>query len=258
MKPWKRPRQRPPNPRRLRSPPISAPNADAARYRRTCHAGEVIHDLSEEEKICPHDGARLEAMGEDISEQLDIIPARMEVIRHIRRKYACPCCERQVRTAALPPQPIPQSIASPGLLAYVATAKYVDALPLYRQEVMFQRLGADLPRATFANWMIQCGQLIQPLINLMRDQLLAGPLIQMDETRVQVLKEPEDRPAQSQSWMWVSRGGPPGHPLILYDYHASRGMAAPLALLEGYQGVLQTDGYRVYRQFGDREGVIHR
>ena len=218
---------------------------------------EVIHDLSEEEKICPHDGARLEAMGEDISEQLDIIPARMEVIRHIRRKYACPCCERQVRTAALPPQPIPQSIASPGLLAYVATAKYVDALPLYRQEVMFQRLGADLPRATFANWMIQCGQLIQPLINLMRDQLLAGPLIQMDETRVQVLKEPEDRPAQSPSWMWVSRGGPPGHPLILYDYHASRGMAAPLALLEGYQGVLQTDGYRVYRQFGDREGMVH-
>ena len=172
--------------------------------------------------------------------------------------YACPCCERQVRTAALPPQPIPQSIASPGLLAYVATAKYVDALPLYRQEVMFQRLGADLPRATFANWMIQCGQLIQPLINLMRDQLLAGPLIQMDEIRVQVLKEPEDRPAQSPSWMWVSRGGPPGHPLILYDYHASRGMAAPLALLEGYQGVLQTDGYRVYRQFGDREGMVHR
>ena len=218
---------------------------------------DVLHDLSEEEKICPHDGARLEPLGEDISEQLDIIPARMEVIRHIRRKYACPCCERQVRTAPLPPQPIPKSIASPGLLAYVATAKYVDALPLYRQEVMFQRLGADLPRATFANWMVQCGQLIQPLINLMRDQLLAGPLIQMDETRVQVLKEPEDRPAQAQSWMWVSRGGPLDHPLILYDYHASRGVAAPLALLEGYQGVLQTDGYRVYRQIGEREGIVH-
>jgi transposase len=135
---------------------------------------DVIHDLNDEEKVCPNDGSTLELIGEDSSGQLDIVPAKVQVIRHIRRKYACPCCEQQVKTAPLPPQPIPKSIASPGMLAHVATSKYVDALPLYRQETIFQRLGVDIPRATFANWMIQCGQLIQPLINLMREQLLAG------------------------------------------------------------------------------------
>jgi len=217
---------------------------------------DVIHDLSDEEKVCPNDGSPLELMGEDSSEQLDIVPARVQVIRHIRRKYACPCCEQQVKTAPLPPQPIPKSIASPGMLAHVATSKYVDALPLYRQEVIFQRLGVDIPRATFANWMIQCGQLIQPLINLMRDQLLAGPLIQMDETPVQVLKEP-GRSAQSKSWIWVSRGGPPRQPLVLYDYDPGRGKAVPQRLLDGYRGYLQTDGYKAYRAVGSQGVITH-
>lgn len=217
---------------------------------------DVIHDLSNEEKVCPNDGATLELIGEDSSEQLDIVPAKVQVIRHIRRKYACPCCEQQVKTAPLPPQPIPKSIASPGMLAHVATSKYVDALPLYRQETIFQRMGVDIPRATFANWMIQCGQLIQPLINLMREQLLAGPLVQMDETPVQVLKEP-GKSAQSKSWIWVSRGGPLRQPLVLYDYDPGRGRAVPQRLLDGYQGYLQTDGYKAYRQVGRQGEISH-
>ena len=84
---------------------------------------DVIHDLSDAEKVCPNDGSTLELIGEDSSEQLDIVPAKVQVIRHIRRKYACPCCEQQVKTAPLPPQPIPRSIASPGMLAHVATSK---------------------------------------------------------------------------------------------------------------------------------------
>ncbi len=217
---------------------------------------DVVHDLSDEEKVCPNDGTTLELIGEDSSEQLDIVPAKVQVIRHIRRKYACPCCEQQVKTAPLPPQPIPRSIASPGMLAHVATSKYVDALPLYRQEAIFQRLGVDIPRATFANWMIHCGQLIQPLINLMREQLLAGPLIQMDETPVQVLKEP-GKSAQSKSWIWVSRGGPPRQPLVLYDYDPGRSKAVPLKLLEDYRGYLQTDGYKAYREVVSQNGLVH-
>ena len=114
---------------------------------------DVIHDLPESERHCDHDGRLLSEIGEVISEQLDIIPAKIQVIRHIRKKYAC-TCGQCIKTAPLPAQPIPKSMASPGLLAHIAVSKYQDALPLYRQETILQRIGVDLPRATLANWMI--------------------------------------------------------------------------------------------------------
>jgi transposase len=115
------------------------------------------------------------------------VPAQIRVIQHVRGKYACKGCEQTLKSAPLPPQPIPKSLASPGLLAHVTVAKYQDGLPLYRQEKILQRLGVDLARATLANWMIRAGELIQPLINLMCEQLLVCDCLQMDETTVQVL-----------------------------------------------------------------------
>lgn len=205
---------------------------------------DVIHELPEAERHCPHDGARLVPISDVISEQLDIIPAQIRVLRHIRKTYACDC-GRCIKTAPLPPQPIPKSMASPGLLAHIAVSKYQDALPLYRQENILQRIGVDIPRATLANWMIQSGTLIQPLINLMRDRLLAYGIIQMDETTAQVLNEP-GKTAQSTSYLWLQRGGPPEQPIILYDYDPGRGADVPKRLLEGFQGTLQTDGYAGY------------
>src|SRR5687768_13036659 len=105
-------------------------------------------------------------MGEEISEQLEFIPAQLRVLRHVRPKYACPKCRTGVRIAEMPKLPIPKSIASPTLLAHVTVAKYADALPLYRQEEMFRRMGIDLPRASLATWMVKCGELIAPLIHL--------------------------------------------------------------------------------------------
>lgn len=215
---------------------------------------EVLHDLADEEKVCPHDGTPLERIGEEVSEQLDVIPAKVQVLRHIRPKYACPCCREGVKTAPLPPQPIPRSIASPALLAHVVTAKYADALPLYRQEEILRRAGVDIPRATLAGWVLKLGVLVQPLINLLRDTLLEQPYIQMDETTVQVLKE-KGRPASSQSYMWVQRAGPPGRHIILYDYNPSRGAAVPVRLLDGFRGYLQTDGYEGYNAVAVQEGV---
>jgi transposase len=142
---------------------------------------EVLHDLPEAEKICPHDGTALERIGEEVSEQLDVIPAKVQVLRHIRPKYACPCCRQGIKTAPMPPQPIPKSIASPALLAHVCTAKYADALPLYRQEDILKRAGIDLPRATLANWMLKLGELVVPLINLLRDSVLEYGVVQMDD-----------------------------------------------------------------------------
>ena len=181
------------------------------------------------------------AIGEEISEQLDIEPAKVRVLRHVRRKYACSHCQQGVKTAALPPQPIPKSLASPGLAAHITVGKYQDGLPLYRQEKILARIGMEISRATLAFWMIQ------PVINLLRDQMLAYDILQMDETTVQVLKEP-GKTAQSKSYLWVQRGGPPGQPIILFDYDPSRSQTVPLRLLEGYRGYLQADGLQRHRQ----------
>ena len=135
---------------------------------------EVIHDLPEDEQICAEDGHRLHRIGEEISEQLDIIPAKIRVIRHIRPKYACRHCETGIKTAPLPTQIIPKSIATPGLLAYIAISKYADALPLYRQEQMFKRIEVELSRTSMAQWMIQTATILAPLMELLHQQLLAS------------------------------------------------------------------------------------
>ncbi len=204
----------------------------------------VEHDLPETEKICDC-GCQLTRIGEEVSEQLDIIPAQVQVIQHVRPKYACKGCEETIKTAKLPPQPIPKSNASPGLLAHIAVAKYQDALPLYRQEKILQRIGVDIPRATLANWMIKLGCLIQSLINLLQDRLLSYDVMGMDETPIQVLKEPE-RKATSKSYLWVQRGGPPDQTVILFHYNPSRGQETAKDLLADYRGFIQSDGYEVY------------
>lgn len=216
---------------------------------------DVIHELTEAERLCPYDGAVLTVIGDVRSEQLDIVPAQIRVLRHIRKTYACGC-GRCIKTVPLPAQPIPKSLASPGLLAHVVVCKYVDALPLYRQERILQRIGVNIPRATLANWMMAAGTLIQPLINLLRDRLLAYDILQMDETTVQVLNEP-GKTAQSKSYLWVQRGGPPHQPIVLYDYDPGRGQGVPLRLLEGFKGTLQTDGYDGYNAAVAVGGLTH-
>ena len=216
----------------------------------------VMHTLPEAERICPHDGQVLTEIGVVTSEQLELIPAQIRVLQHQRTQYAC-ACGQCLKTAPLPAQPIPKSLCAPGLLAHIAVSKYQDALPLYRQEQILTRIGVDLPRATLASWMIQAGVLIQPLINLLRDRLLAYDLLQMDETPVQVLKEP-GKTAQSKSYLWVQRGGPPGQPVVLFDYDPGRGAQVPIRLLEGFKGFLQTDGYDGYNAVVRDLGLTHQ
>jgi len=217
---------------------------------------EVIHDLPTEQKICGLDGHELVEIGREISEQLEIIPAQVKVLQHIRIKYGCPHCRQGVKIAPPPRRPLPKAMASASMLAYIATSKYADALPLYRQEVIFKRYGLDVSRTTLANWMIGSGRLMQPLINLIRDRMLEYGVIQMDETTVQVLKD-AGKAASSKSYMWVQRGGSPTERAILFDYDPSRGGQVPRELLMGYQGWLQTDGYDGYLAIGAQLGVEH-
>lgn len=211
---------------------------------------EVIVDLADEEKICAKDHAptALREIAPEVSEQLDYVPARLKVIRTTRKKYICPCCDETIKTAPLPEKILPKSNAAAGLLAYIATSKYVDALPLYRLSAMFKRMEVELPRNTMASWMIALSEQLLPVYNLMQDDLLSSDYVCCDETITQVLKEPGKKP-EAKSYMWV-RTRPGEEPIILFDYDPTRSGEVPKKLLEGFEGYLQVDGYAGY------DGVI--
>lgn len=212
---------------------------------------EVVLDISEADKrcACGHDLVRI---GQEVSEKLDVIPPQLRVIRTIRPKYACHACEGSgdesrpaVRIAPAPAAIIEGGIATAGLLATIVTAKFDDALPLYRQEKQFARFGVELSRKTMADWMIGAATACAPLMAMLERQLRAGPILQMDETPLQVFGE-QGRADTAKSFMWVARGGPPGAEVLFYRYDTSRGADAARQLIGDFQGFLQTDGYEVY------------
>ncbi len=135
---------------------------------------EVVHDISEDEKVCSC-GSFMVRIGEEVCEKLEMIPQKLKVIRHIRPKYACKKCEgaqseQAVRIAPVPPQIIPKSMATPGLLAYVMVSKFCDAIPFYRQEKQFNRIGIELSRVDFSNWAIQAARQCDPLVEILLDR----------------------------------------------------------------------------------------
>lgn len=206
---------------------------------------DIIHDIPEADKVCPHDGSALEVIGSDDHEQLDIIPAQIKVLRHRRLKYACPCCDQHIVVAKKPNQAIEKSIASAGLLAFVATQKYCDALPLYRQSEIFKRIGVTLDRTNLANWMIKMGVLVQPLIDHLTQYLQQQAVLHMDETTLQVLDEP-GKAAQSKSYMWLMASFRQ-HPAFVFHYSPSRSQQTPLTLLSRTTQALMIDGYDGYQ-----------
>ena len=205
---------------------------------------EVIVELAEDEARCVEDGSRLKVIGEEITEQLDIIPAQIRVRRTIRKTYACSTCE-SVQRAPKPAELLPRSRASAELLTHIAVSKYQDALPLYRQQKMFERLGVSLDRTTMANWMVAVGQKLAPLMGQMRLDALAVDVLHADETTVQVLKEP-DRRADQRSYMWVQSTGT-GPPIVIYHYAPGRSAKVVADLFGDYRGTLVTDGYAAYQ-----------
>jgi transposase len=217
---------------------------------------EILHDLPDDQKHCPVDGTALQRIGEETSEQLDYVPAQVRVLRHVRPKYACPGCRQHLAIAPAPVTLFPKSFATPALLAHIATTKFVDGVPLHRQEAQFARLDIGLGRGTMAGWMIRLGDhLLRPILNLLEDALRCERVIHCDETRLQVLTS--SKSATSDHWMWVRAAGPPGRRVILFDYDASRGGDVPRRLFEGYRGALVTDGYAAYDAVASAYGLVH-
>jgi transposase len=190
------------------------------------------------------------------------ISAKVQVVVHIRLKYACKGCEgledkgKSVKLSPVPAQIIPKGLATAGLLAHVLVGKFCDALPFYRQEKQFSRLGIDIPRQTMCNWAMKAAHACEDIMSLLHDEVRGGPLINADETTVQVLNEP-GRSAQTKSYMWVFRGGSPDKPVVVYQYHPSRSAEVAKVFLRDYKGVVQTDGYAGYNFLDRWEDVLH-
>jgi transposase len=216
---------------------------------------QVFIYLSDEEK----QGA-IDTFFTKVKEELDIIPAKVRVLQYMQEKAVFIETvegenKRQIKAALMPKHPLGRAMGSIGLMCFVLIAKYADGLPLYRLESILLRYGGELSRATLANWVIALAKQLQPLINLMREHQHTGSVIMADETRVQVLKEP-DKPVTSDKYMWVTLGGPPGEKSILFEYDPSRSGEVPLRLLDGFTGYLQTDGYAGYNAVCKKNGTV--
>jgi len=218
----------------------------------------VVHELPESERVCPDCGDPLHACGHEVyRRELTVIPAQFKVTEHVQTVYGCRRCEATAADAPVPmlkskvPAPVIRGsgVASPSLLAHIAHQKYVLALPLYRQEQEFKRLGLNLSRQTMANWMIYAGKkYLEPIYDALYAELLQGQVLHADETEVQVLKEPGKKP-QSKSCMWLYRtSGDTPRPIVLYQYQPDRKYHRPADFLGDWSGYLHTDGYTGYHE----------
>jgi transposase len=212
----------------------------------------IEHRLSADEQICTCCGGplrELEGM-EAVRQELKIVPAQVTLVKHVRATYGCRQCEqaangRPIQTAPMPTPAFPGSLASPSAVAYIISQKFVEGLPLYRQEQNLARLGVLLSRQTLANWTLAGADLLTPVYEELHDRLLERHFLHADETTLQVLREP-GRAATTNSYLWLYRTGRDGPPIILYDYQETRAGAHPTAFLAGFTGFLHVDGYQGY------------
>lgn len=206
----------------------------------------IRYELTEQERLCPKDGSMLVEIGVEVSEQLDIIPQQVQVIRHERVKYACRQCDQGMKVTPARARIIPRGLFTEGALAWFIVSKYIDGLPLYRIAALLRRFGGDISRNTLAASVVRLGLSVQPVINLMRDVMLDSEIGFGDETTAQVLKEPGRAP-QTKSYVWVQMNGS-GPPVRLFTYAPGRSQQLGADLWVGMRhgAVLMTDGYKPY------------
>ena len=233
------------------------------RKKKKGHREELIKDLpvqevecflAEVDKSCPWCNTALKPIGKEfVRQEIQFIPASLKVLKYYRHAYECPSCRKDgvpVIEKALVPEPVmKRSLASASSVAWTMYQKYVNALPLYRQEKDWEQYGIKLTRATLANWIIRCStDWLMPVTRLLKEELLKRDILHADETTVQVLNE-ENKKATTTSYMWLYRTGNDGKPsIVLYEYKPSRGGANAAAYLKDFHGYLHTDGYAGYEK----------
>ena len=199
------------------------------------------HDLSPDEKTCACCGRPMDRIGEDVTRELELKPAKLEAHIHVRPKYACRCCKNGVCAAPLPPRPIPGGIAGAGLVAEVLVSKFGDHLPLYRLEDILARAGVYLARSTLCDWVKYAAELFAPLYELQRQRVLQSTVLWTDDTPITVLGGAEGS-FQGRFWTYI------GHeqPYSVYDYTTSRSRDGPASFLQGFTGYLHADAFAGY------------
>ncbi|TQN49192.1 putative protein y4qI [Acidithiobacillus thiooxidans ATCC 19377] len=212
---------------------------------------EVHHDPKT--CTCAQCGGPLETIGEEISEKLDYIPGRFQVIRHIRPKLACRPCGT-LESPALPAQVIDKGLPTARMVAQVMTAKHVDHLPLYRQETQYQRAGVPISRATLCSWLGQGEYWISLLAEACKMALLEGKILHADETPLPVLNPGSGKTDKAYLWVYRSQADAP-HPIVIFDYAPDRKGIHPQHFLGDWQGILQTDDYGGYDALYRKEQV---
>ena len=205
-----------------------------------------VHELSEQERVCPCCGLDRKEIGADESWQIEYLPGRFVRIHHVRKKYACQDCESngnnpRIATAAKPETAIDKGMAGPGLLAYIVTSKFSDYLPLYRLEDIFQRQGFEISRATQSVWCGDVGDLAEPLYELMAARVRSSHVVSTDDTIMPMLSK--GKTANARMWVYV---GDDAHPYNIFDFTLSRGRDGPKYFLKDYNQVLLADGYGGY------------
>ncbi len=207
-----------------------------------------VVDLPEAQQSCDCCGGRMHAFASERSEQLHFVPARLKIIETRRQKYACRTCHGQIKRApAVSRPPLPKSMASASLLAYLIVSKFADGLPLYRIAARLQRLGIELSHVLMSDWLVQCAEALGELHRRMIRKVLDGGHVFTDDTTLPLQNDDPDRHGTFRAKLWVyARAGRKQRPLVVYDFSRSRSQEAPLQFLKGYCGFLQADAFPGY------------
>jgi transposase len=218
------------------------------------HLPRVEQVVACKDRTCQQCGGETTLIGYDKSEHLDMEPVRFFVRVVKREKRGCRQCKTSgVMMAELAPRIVEKGIASDRVVVETVVAKYCDHLPLYRQEAMLQReAGLEISRATLTGWVMRIGELLQPLVGVMRKDLLGASYLQADETVVPVQMH-DKRGADHQAYLW--QYGRPGGETV-FDFRLDRGRAGPKEFLDQWEGILQTDGYSAYDRVGGQR-LVH-
>lgn len=211
----------------------------------------VIHQLTNEERICPCCGKLRKEIGSEVSEQLEFVPAQLKVIQHHRIKYACDECEEHVVIASKPPQPIEKGLPGPGLLAYLTLSKYGDYLPLYRLEDILSRCGVILRRSTLCGWIASVSDLLKPLYNVMCGRVRRSRVIHTDDTGIKMLEPGQCR--NCKFWTYI---GDDANPFVVYEFSLTREGENPTRFLENFKGYLQADAFSGYDELLSKGTII--
>lgn len=230
------------------------PRARAGRQPLPAHLERIDIRHEPEHCTCGQCQSPLVKVSEDISEQLDIEPARFFVLRHIRPQYACRQCETMT-SAPVPPAVIDGGMAAPGLLAWVAISKYLDHLPLYRLEQIAARDQVILSRSTMSEWIGRIGVALQPLADRLSEKLLEQTSLHADETPIQQLDPGKGKTKRAYLWAYRSNDLSGSPPMVVFDYQTSRSGQHAASYLRDWRGALMVDDYGGYKALFS-EGIV--